>query len=214
MKKSVRVKIAQVRYNKAKMSLKREKKADRQAMLTVISKRIKQAVTIFLVLFVAQGVIRGLNTTTVWTIKAQAIEEAQASELPNPCELRDVQCEGERQVSNAPVVKAVSSDNTAIVALITKEFGDEARTAIAIAKAESHLNPNAKGDTHIEFTKDGITMGHSCGVFQIRVLPGRPDCETLKDAEFNIKYAKEMFDRSGFTPWSAYKNGAYLKYMK
>lgn len=85
--------------------------------------------------------------------------------------------------------------------------------AVAIAKSESGLNPNAKGDIPIQFWHEGRLIGHSCGIFQIRVLPGRPDCETLKDVDKNIEFAKKLWERSGWTPWSNFKNKAYLKYL-
>ena len=95
--------------------------------------------------------------------------------------------------------------------LIRKEFGDKADIALAIAKAESGLNPEAVGDMHITFEKDGKLMGMSCGLFQVRILEGRPDCETLKDPETNVRYAKALYDKSGFQPWSAYTSGKYLE---
>jgi hypothetical protein len=90
--------------------------------------------------------------------------------------------------------------------------GDQ--TAVAIAKAESGMRADAVGDGHLTFWKNGKEMGMSCGVFQVRVLEGRPDCETLKDSKENIKYAKQIYDRVGWSAWSAYKNGKYLSYME
>lgn len=98
--------------------------------------------------------------------------------------------------------------------LIRKEFGDKADIALAIAKAESGLNPEAVGDMHITFEKDGKLMGMSCGLFQVRILEGRPDCETLKNPKENVEYAKRIYEARGdFTAWSTYNNGAYLSYL-
>lgn len=98
--------------------------------------------------------------------------------------------------------------------LIRKEFGDKADIALAIAKAESGLNPEAVGDMHITFEKDGKLMGMSCGIFQVRILEGRPDCETLKNPKENVEYAKRIYEARGdFTAWSTYNNGAYLSYL-
>lgn len=98
--------------------------------------------------------------------------------------------------------------------LIKEVFGDKAEIAIAIAKAESGLNPEAVGDLHITFEKDGKLMGMSCGLFQVRILEGRPDCETLKNPKENVEYAKRIYEARGdFTAWSAYTNGAYKKYL-
>lgn len=91
-------------------------------------------------------------------------------------------------------------------------FGNEAEIAIAIAKSESGLK-NVKGDTHIEFIQDGKVMGHSCGVFQVRVLSGRPSCEELMDVDVNIAYAKKIYDKVGWSAWSNYKNERYLAFL-
>lgn len=107
-------------------------------------------------------------------------------------------------------VKAESSPEQ----LIKEVFGDKADIAIAIAKAESGLNPEAVGDLHITFEKNGKLMGMSCGLFQVRILEGRPDCETLKNPKENVEYAKRIYEARGdFTAWSAYTNGAYKKYL-
>jgi hypothetical protein len=89
----------------------------------------------------------------------------------------------------------------------------EEEIALAIAKSESGLRADAKGDLPIQFYHEGKLMGHSCGIFQIRVLPGRPDCETLKDPKFNVEYARKLYDRSHFQPWSNYKNERYLQFL-
>lgn len=89
----------------------------------------------------------------------------------------------------------------------------DGRIAVAVAKGESKLRSDAVGDKHIEFWHEGKKMGHSCGIFQIRVLPGRPDCETLKNADKNIEYARKLYDRAGFQPWTVFTKGTYIKYL-
>jgi hypothetical protein len=71
--------------------------------------------------------------------------------------------------------------------------------ALRVCEAESNGNPNAVGDGHIPPV--------SCGLMQIRTLPGRPSCEALKDPEFNIQYAYDMWSRKGWRPWSVCSNG-------
>jgi len=96
----------------------------------------------------------------------------------------------------------------------------EGHIALAVAKSESGLRADAVGDIPLEYEYEGRTIGHSCGIFQIRVLPGRPDCETLKDVDTNIEFAKKLYDtklRNGenqkFLPWSNWKNNRYLKFL-
>lgn len=79
------------------------------------------------------------------------------------------------------------------------------RIAYAVCMAESHGRHTAVGDTNTQYP--------SCGLMQIRTLPGRPSCEQLKDPSFNMRYAYNMWVGQGFRPWSAYTQGWYIKYL-
>ena len=114
----------------------------------------------------------------------------------------------EAYVSTVPYTSIVTIEDK-----IKKAFGKDWKVALAIAKAESGLDTNAVGDKHIEFVKNGKVYGHSCGIFQIRVLEGRPDCESLQDVDKNIEFAKKLHKERGFTPWSVFNNKKYLKYL-
>jgi hypothetical protein len=96
----------------------------------------------------------------------------------------------------------------------TWENKEEAKIAVAIAKSESRLDCSAVGDRHLAFYREGIEYGKSYGVFQIRHLPGRPNPDELLDPNKNIAYAYELYKKSGFSPWSQYKNGRYLSYIE
>ena len=211
MKKSLKTKVAKVRYDKAKVNYRRAQKEDFKTFADSVMRRVKQLAIIFAVIVIAQGIWKGKENffTTTWIIKSHVYQANPEDVSIDTCGLQEVICEGEKVAK----LQEVPQGKEGIVSMISEEFGDDAKVAIAVARAESGLNPETKGDTHIEFERDGKIMGHSCGLFQIRVLPGRPDCETLKDPKFNIEYAKKLFDRSGFQPWSAYKNGSYLKFM-
>lgn len=87
---------------------------------------------------------------------------------------------------------------------LASNYSWPSRTARAICMAESGGRPGAVGDTSTAYP--------SCGLMQIRTLPGRPSCEQLKDGGFNMDYAYNMWKGQGFSPWSAYTNGAYLRY--
>lgn len=85
--------------------------------------------------------------------------------------------------------------------------------AVAVAKAESRLIHNNIGDLAIVYWEDGKQYGMSVGVFQIRILPGRPDIGTLLNVDENIRFARDLWERSGWQPWSVYKSGSYLNYL-
>ncbi len=101
---------------------------------------------------------------------------------------------------------------TAIEKLICEKDWDCA-IAIAIAKAESGMRCEAVGDGHIAFTKNEIEYGKSYGVFQISYLEGRPKPSDLLNCEYNINYAYGLYKAHGWKPWSAWKSGAYKKYL-
>lgn len=90
--------------------------------------------------------------------------------------------------------------------LFVKYFGSEAETMRAICMAESGLDTNAVGDTNTKYP--------SVGLCQIRLLPERQlTMEQMKIPEENIKYAKLLYDKYGWTPWSCFNSGAYKKYL-
>lgn len=88
---------------------------------------------------------------------------------------------------------------------ICKTFGKDCKTAIAVAKAESSLNPNAIGDTHLSKP--------SYGLFQISKIYHDYTVETLLNPVENIRIAKQIKDNGGFERWTTYRTGQYLKYL-
>jgi hypothetical protein len=80
---------------------------------------------------------------------------------------------------------------------------DQAETAGAVGMAESGGDPNAVGPP----TRWGVAIG----LMQIlgAVLPG-----DLRDPAVNMRNAvKKYEDAHGWTPWEAWSNGSYLRYM-
>lgn len=88
--------------------------------------------------------------------------------------------------------------------------------AVAIAMAESSLDPGAVGDVSLVDAK----WGPSYGLWQIRSLKAESgrgstrDGTRLKNAEFNARSAFTI-SQSGWnwSPWSTFKNGAYRKHL-
>ena len=113
-----------------------------------------------------------------------------------------------------PIVTSTVPTCDSFDALITENFGAENLiTAKAVMKAESSCRVDAVGDGHITYVQDGITYGMSCGLWQIRYLPGRPSCEEMKDPVKSTAYAATLFKANGWKPWAAWSTGAYLRFM-
>lgn len=76
--------------------------------------------------------------------------------------------------------------------ICTKDW--DCKTAVAVAMAESGLNPDAKSPTNDH------------GVMQL-------NGKKIYNAQQNIDEAYEMYKRRGWQPWAAYNNGRYKKYL-
>ena len=75
--------------------------------------------------------------------------------------------------------------------ICTKDW--DCKTAMAVAYAESGMNPDAKSPTNDH------------GVMQL-------NGKKIYDVQQNIDEAYEMYKRRGWQPWAAYNSGAYKKY--
>jgi hypothetical protein len=73
---------------------------------------------------------------------------------------------------------------------------------LSILTCESNLNIEAVGDLSLQYTQNGVTYGASYGIAQVRYLPGRPDPLWLMNPYNNLAYARQLFLRSGVTPWT------------
>ncbi len=115
----------------------------------------------------------------------------------------------------------LKSDQDNLVTHILSVFGVNGWTAVAVARCESGLGWWKVNSTPNE---------HSVGIFQINLAKdfGRGKHvhwdkvkgttleekeEALKDPLYNVRIAKQIFDDSGWYPWSTYKNGCYKQYL-
>lgn len=166
---------------------------------------MKKLITLTSLILVAQIWLGQVNALTLKTKNLKLLKAPQTyPNLPTTSPRMGVMVAQAREIHGQSFIERA----------IREKFGEFADTAVAIAKAESGMRPNAIGDHAIAFYQDGIEYGKSYGVFQIRHLPGRPSPTDLLNAEFNIDYAYKLFVRSGFTPWSAYTNGSYYKFIQ
>lgn len=184
-----------------------------------MSQKLKQIAVIFIIIFIGQGIIKGLNTTKTIVIRnAQADVEEY---IPTPCGLREVKCEGEDTVElskNKPL-EGSNSDDKHIVALIAQTFPEDSATALAVMKAESGGNAtsmnwncryNGVSQTCRAEDRDQA-WSVDCGLMQINTL-GKVCPEELFDPQNNLKIAKSMYASRGWNPWVSYWSGGYLKF--
>ena len=87
---------------------------------------------------------------------------------------------------------------------IAKAFPENPEMMIAIAKAESGMNPKAMHTN----TNGSIDIG----LFQINSVHGH-DQLSLIDVDKNIEVAREVYEKQGLTAWSVVNNGAVNKFL-
>jgi len=192
----------------------REKKAKRIAMWTLID------------ILVWTLVVTGLPGETI------VIENVFASE---PGEKSDaIMSDGSLMADGEQVAEGKSEET--VEAKIRRVFSENPDEAVAIARAESGLNPKAESTT--DRMADGRAFSH--GLFQINLtvstvggvkcheaFHGRDykakvidealfdKCVRLaQDVDESIKVAKAKYEgRGNWTAWGAYTSGAYLRHL-
>lgn len=109
-----------------------------------------------------------------------------------------------------PPMPVLGSDCSLVETEVNRYDWDK-EVALAVAKAESACQADARGDEDLVYQENGREYGYSVGVFQVRILPGREECDTYNVAT-NVKCAYNIYRESGWGAWSMYQNGSYVKY--
>ena len=146
---------------------------------------------------------------------AQPAKEMQLAEVTKiPAEVQEVapepppeevyDGENEENLDTEEIKEDQPTYSSNIETEIADVFGTECRIALAVAKAESGLNPKA-----INRNGDG---SKDVGIFQINDKHGWSDEERL-DWKTNIRLAKELRDSRGWSEWAVYNNGSYRNYL-
>ena len=114
----------------------------------------------------------------------------------------------DQEENRSDVMEEVSQlppDMTEVEKKICDTFTSDCKIMIAIAHAESGLNP---GSINTKNNNGSIDVG----LFQINSIHGYSKAELL-NVDFNLQIAKAVYDNQGITAWSAYNNGSYKKYL-
>lgn len=81
---------------------------------------------------------------------------------------------------------------------LVSQYDWDVETMMYAMSKESGCNPGAVGDLR---TINGV-YAPSCGLLQIRTLPGRPSCDQLKDPATNIATAYIIWSNQGYQAWT------------
>lgn len=118
----------------------------------------------------------------------------------------------EREVETREIVKVIGEVphpadlKTETEKYIYEKFGiEDYKIAIAVARSESGLREDA-----ININTNGTI---DVGIFQINSVHFKKEFCTLKEVatmEGNVDCAYEIYKASGWSPWVAFKNGAFI----
>lgn len=90
------------------------------------------------------------------------------------------------------------------------KFGSACRVALAVQRAE-----NPRGDCEIyHYNSDGTL---DWGYFQINTTHLKRagvNLRDLLDCKANIDFAYQLYTEKGFEPWTTYRSGAYLEFLR
>ena len=90
------------------------------------------------------------------------------------------------------------------------KFGSACRIALAVQRAE---NPRGDCETY-HYNSDGTL---DWGYFQINTVHLRRagvNLRDLLDCKANIDFAYQLYTEKGFEPWTTYRTGAYLEFLR
>lgn len=108
------------------------------------------------------------------------------------------------------VVPAVITNCEQALPLLARYFGDDIRIAKAVMQAESGCRSQADNSgTNFDGTND-------VGLMQINSVhcPHLIRCEDRTNPEKNLKAARQIYNGSGWSAWSAYNSGSYLRFLQ
>ena len=94
--------------------------------------------------------------------------------------------------------------------LIVETFPEKPELFLAIAKAESNLNPRAYNpEAHRGCNGSYSLLQVACVHYEKRGIYG----EDRFDVKINLQVAREVYDESGVRAWGAFTNQSYLKHL-
>lgn len=161
----------------------------------------KSLICALLWIMLIQGVNQKLSEVRSISIINPVLASTQIEERANTTVVSEDISKALAKVEEVKVASSVPD----IEQMILAEFGEDAETAILVSMAESRMNPQAIGDTHLSKP--------SYGLFQISRIYHDYSVETLLDPAENIKIAHKIASSGrGWNNWTTFRNGQYLNY--
>ena len=111
------------------------------------------------------------------------------------------------EIHNSNTIRTVEAKEIRELSIeekIAQAFPENPKVMIAIAKAESNLDPNA--------TNVNTNGSTDIGLFQINSIHGEDEL-SLFDVDKNIAVARKIYDKQGLSAWSVFNNKSFLKHM-
>lgn len=155
----------------------------------MLDKRRKCYHDIRRIVFFASCLLIGglLNEYRHWLLQPswesqQLVISEMVSPLPN----------GQIYAQEAPKPTPTPNPTETIKNEIKEVFGADSELALRVVKCESGFNPNARNK-----------VSSARGLFQIMASVHGVNEKWLYNPSVNIRIAKQLFDRQGWTPWEA-----------
>jgi hypothetical protein len=153
-----------------------------------------------------------LDTETTDEANNKQLEEANTEEIKEVAEKVPAHSDDQPRWKIETV-----SPSSSVEDLIRKYFPDNADNMIKLFTCESGLEPHKVGDKTLTFKHNGEILGSSHGIAQIRtggndngIIWNRAEANgmtvkefqnKLHDPEYNLNYAKKIFDSRGYSAW-------------
>lgn len=192
MKLKTKIKNA-VRRNERRMTTKKAKRAQKYIALSIA---FMLAITA-LINWANSSTVISIDNSKNWDAR-KAVESSKAQP-----ETQDEAKDGVVAVTKEEAV-VQSSPSSEVVRMIEEKFPENPKLMVAIARAESGLNPYATNKN-----KNGSV---DTGIFQINSVHGHDQLELTK-IEKNIEVARKVYEKQGLGAWVAYTNGSFKKFL-